>query len=207
MSPSGTPDTLTPASSNASGPSGSEGGEPPIPVDPPEPAPTRSGGEGDHGIEVALRLMSLDTRPPLRQWLEPKLALIARAVGLRTGFLTVAVVNNCEMAGLNSTYHGTAATTDVLTFDLRDLPGRGPVEADIVVCLDEAQRQATLRGHDVRLEILLYAVHGLLHLLGYDDREPTNASKMHQLEDVLCQVVNLPPVYATEGSETEPLFL
>jgi probable rRNA maturation factor len=57
------------------------------------------------------------------------------------------------------------------------------VEGDIVVCLDEAARQAKKRNHPIRLEVLLYALHGMLHLLGYDDVSARQAARMHRRED------------------------
>ena len=76
-----------------------------------------------------------------------------------------------------------------------DLDGE-PVEGDVVVCVDEARRQAVNRGHEVRAEVLLYAVHGLLHLLGYDDHEPDSAAAMHDREDTLLAALGVGRVYA-----------
>ena len=108
-----------------------------------------------------------------------------------------ATVPKNEMAAINRQYHGQDHTTDVLTFNLTDPSNGDCVEADIVVCFDEATRQAARRGHQVRMEILLYAVHGLLHLAGYDDQVSAEADRMHEMEDQLLTGLGLPPVYAT----------
>src|SRR5690606_1916317 len=80
------------------------------------------------------------------------------------------------------------------TFDLRDGEA-GALDGEIVLCVDEAVRQARQRRHDARLELLLYAVHGLLHLLGYDDHDPKDAAKMHRREDELLRAAGLGDVY------------
>jgi probable rRNA maturation factor len=84
--------------------------------------------------------------------------------------------------------------TDVMTFDLRDSP-RDPLEGDIVISRDVAEREAKRRGHDTRLEILLYALHGLLHLRGYDDHRSADYRKMHTREDELLRAAGLGAVF------------
>ena len=99
------------------------------------------------------------------------------------------------MARLHEQYAGVPGTTDVLTFDLRDDPAE-PLVGDIAICWDEAVRQADARHHPPRHEALLYAVHGLMHLLGEDDHDPAAAARMHLREDRLLAELGLPPVYA-----------
>ncbi len=115
---------------------------------------------------------------------------------MKSGSLTVVVVNDARMAELHLRYSNVPGTTDVLTFDLLGGFGKGParpstqfpkshIEGDVVVCLDVADREAKVRRRAVRLEVLLYALHGLLHLIGYDDHTPSGYRSMHQQEDFL----------------------
>jgi probable rRNA maturation factor len=127
---------------------------------------------------------------------------VAEAAGLARVRLSVAVVGDEEMGRLHERYLGDPETTDVLTFDLSPGTGRGAggdgagidpgggwrggrVEGEVVVCMDEARRQASRRGHAVREECLLYVVHGLLHLMGYEDDTRTAFRKMHRRENEL----------------------
>ncbi|MCX5658533.1 MAG: rRNA maturation RNase YbeY [Planctomycetota bacterium] len=121
---------------------------------------------------------------------------LASLAGVHTGSLNLLVVDDRSMSDYHVRFSGVAGTTDVLTFDLRDDPAAA-VEGDLVLCLDEARRQAEKRGHPVRVELLLYALHGLLHLLGYDDHSPRQRSEMHKAEDRLLAHVGLGPVYHT----------
>ena len=146
---------------------------------------------------VELSVPDDEPDPPLAGWLDVQLSRIAEAMdesSLLGGQISLAVVDDQCMAELHERHRGERGTTDVLTFDLR-ASAAGPVDGEIVLCLNEAERQASLRGHDTRLELLLYAVHGLLHLLGYDDVEPADAKRMHQREDELLRLAGFPSVY------------
>ena len=148
--------------------------------------------------DVILSLHTDDTKPPFRHYLVSRLRRVVRQAGVDRALITVAAVDDGHMARLHRQYLGLSGPTDVLTFDLRVHPD-DPLEGDIVVCVDEAIRQAASRGHDARRELLLYAVHGLLHLLGYNDQDPDPASAMHAREDELLAAIGVGPVYHAKG--------
>lgn len=109
------------------------------------------------------------------------------------------------MSMLHKSYGRKAGTTDVLTFDLSDAqapslePQASVIDGEIYICLDEARRRAGQMGHAPRLELLLYAVHGLLHLLGYDDHDPESYHRMHDKEDELLEAIGVGPVFTGKG--------
>jgi probable rRNA maturation factor len=123
------------------------------------------------------------------EWLERRGALAMERLGA-SGEVRVRVVGEAEMARLHGRHAGEAASTDVLTFDLSDGPG-APLDADIVVSADEAAREASLRGHAVEREVLLYVVHGMLHCLGHDDHDERGAQAMHALEDEVLEAIGV----------------
>jgi probable rRNA maturation factor len=86
-------------------------------------------------------------------------------------------------------------TTDVLTFDLSDGSGAGDLELDTVLCADEAARRAKELAHPLKVELLLYAVHSLLHVRGYDDIRPADAARMHRREDEILLRLGVGAVY------------
>lgn len=131
------------------------------------------------------------------RFLRRHLPAIARQASIRRGELAIWLVRDPMMRKLHRRHLNLPTTTDVLSFDLRESP-RQPLDAQLVVCLDVARRQARLRGHAPELEVLLYAVHGLLHMLGHDDLEPAAAAAMHRREDRLLRAVGLPAVYAQQ---------
>ncbi len=143
-------------------------------------------------VQVSVEADDADQR--LSSWLSRQMRRAVVAAGLEQACLSIAVVNDVRMMQLHHQFSGDVGTTDVLTFDLHDEGDN--VEGEIVVCFDEARRQARLHGHDARDEALLYAVHGLLHLLGYDDHDPAAAARMHEREDQVLTQIGVGPVYA-----------
>jgi len=169
--------------------------------DPPEPVDGEPAGEGGReSTSVELVLTCPDTEPPATGWLEPHLRRILTRLSIARAELTLALVDDTRMAELHEQHCGQPGTTDVLTFDLRETASE-PLTADIAIGRDVAARQAEPRGHDARSEALLYAVHAVLHLLGYDDHTPTDAAAMHTREDELLTAVGLAPVYASGARE------
>jgi probable rRNA maturation factor len=122
--------------------------------------------------------------------------------------LSFIIVDDAAMADLHQQYSGVSGTTDVLTFDLSEPPSSlasslQPLEGEIYLCLDEARRRAAERAHDVNRELLLYALHGVLHLLGYDDHTPSDHRRMHAEEDRLLRLVGVGPVFHRPGERSK----
>ena len=124
-------------------------------------------------------------------FLREKLLAVADRVDPRPDALSLAVVDADAMAGLHERFLNIGGPTDVLTFELdHDADGR-VTEGEVVICLDVAAEQAAERGHAVERELLLYAVHGLLHLSGHDDLTPIEHDAMHAREDELLEAVGV----------------
>ncbi|MBY0495452.1 MAG: rRNA maturation RNase YbeY [Cyanobacteria bacterium] len=83
------------------------------------------------------------------------------------GELSIALVSDRRMRALNRQFRGKDKVTDVLSFpsDQRGFMG------DIVIASAVAKKQAGIAGHSVHTEIRVLALHGLLHLLGYDHEQ------------------------------------
>lgn len=109
---------------------------------------------------------------------------VVRAVALAgfPGRLSVAVVGDDTMRTLNRDYHGCDEPTDVLAFALgRPRGGAASQEFDgeVIVSIDTARLEAGERGVPLVSEVLLYVVHGTLHLMGEDDHDPASYVRMH----------------------------
>jgi probable rRNA maturation factor len=91
----------------------------------------------------------------------------------RLGAVEVAVVSDRLIARLHEQFMGVPGATDVITFE----------HGEIVLSADTAKREAAEHGHRVAEEMALYVVHGLLHLNGYDDREPGARARMHRVQE------------------------
>ena len=111
---------------------------------------------------------------------------VARRERVGVGEVDVAVVSGREMACLNRRYLGRAGATDVLSFDLSGAPQEG-LSAQLVVCGDLAVRQAKALGVGPQRELLLYVVHGLLHVMGRTDGAAGEAAKMRARQEQLLE--------------------
>jgi probable rRNA maturation factor len=96
--------------------------------------------------------------PGLGRWLE------SIAPPRAKGTATVAIVPDARVRALNRQYRRTDRATDVLSFPAGE-PGQ---LGDVVIAYGVARRQAAEAGHPIATELRVLALHGLLHLLGYD---------------------------------------
>jgi len=140
------------------------------------------------------------TDPPLsdqtQQWLRDQFIRLAALADVTEADITLVLVDDDQMSDLHAQYHDDPSTTDVLTFDMRDDPA-APLEGDLVLCVDQARQQCAHRDHGMPEELLLYALHGLLHLLGHDDHTEHHSATMHQREDDLLTRAGLGAFFAS----------
>jgi probable rRNA maturation factor len=122
----------------------------------------------------------------LGRWLER--AAPARARGV----VSIALVGDATIRRLNRQYRRIDQVTDVLSFPASHPDGpQAPVFlGDLAIALGVAGRQARREGHGLSQELRVLALHGLLHLLGYDHE--TDRGEMKRLEERLRQRAGLP---------------
>ncbi len=119
-----------------------------------------------------------------RKALAELVAFVARAEGVRLGHVDLAVVANDEMARLNRRHIGHIGPTDVLSFDLSD-DGDEAVTAQVIVCGEVAVKAGPAHGNRPQHELMLYVIHGLLHLSGYDDKAARARATMYVRQEEL----------------------
>lgn len=96
--------------------------------------------------------------------------------------ISIALVNDRTVRGLNRKFRGKNRSTDVLTFP-------GDDSCEIVISLDQARRQAAAEGHSLPTEIRYLLLHGILHGLGYDHEK--DEGQMNALELRVREAVGL----------------
>lgn len=108
------------------------------------------------------------------------------------GELSIAFVDNEKIMELNKKFLGHNEPTDVISFPLE----ADGVSGEIVVSAQMALETANAIHTDVEGELILYVIHGLLHLIGYDDISKEKAQAMHKRENELLakfgKAVNYP---------------
>jgi probable rRNA maturation factor len=91
------------------------------------------------------------------------------------GEIAVALVSDARIRSLNKRYRRKDRATDVLSFE----------PSDIVIATGVARRQAREAGHSYLTELKVLALHGLLHLVGYDHHDPADGGRMARVERAL----------------------
>jgi probable rRNA maturation factor len=128
--------------------------------------------------------LDADARVPaaMRQRLRVEVARMVRAAARRDRRadydVSLRLVGDAAIRGLNRDYRNSDRTTDVLAFAQREGPAgaiHAAVLGDIVISVDTARRQAK---HGLYRELLHLASHGLCHLLGYDHRDDAEEREM-----------------------------
>ena len=107
--------------------------------------------------------------------------------------LTLAFINDEEMAQLHEKWLDLPGTTDVMSFPMDELRPKDPepgILGDIVISPLVARAQAVKAGHSYEHEVKILAAHGLLHLLGYDHQEPEAERTMFALQEDLVKRVS-----------------
>lgn len=104
----------------------------------------------------------------------------------------IAVLSDSAIRQLNKQYLDHDYATDAISFVLEQTPDH--LEGEIAVSAETARRQAARLGWDAGDELLLYVVHGMLHLVGEDDMSEAAAERMRQRErEVLGEFGLVPP--------------
>jgi probable rRNA maturation factor len=103
--------------------------------------------------------------------------------------VTLQLTSDANMQQLNQTYRGIDATTDVLAFnqDFIDPETDRMYLGDIIISIETAHSQALENKHPLNYECALLAVHGTLHLLGYDHYDPEEQAKMWTIQDQIIK--------------------
>jgi probable rRNA maturation factor len=118
------------------------------------------------------------SRARLRRAAERALA----AVGRPGGVVEITVVDDREIRRLNAAWRGVRRRTDVLALPLEVPEAASDLVGQIVLSAETAARQACRLGVPLATELDLLVTHGVLHLVGWADRDPVEARLMHERE-------------------------
>jgi len=108
--------------------------------------------------------------------------------------LSIVLVNDEKIKELHNLYLGENCATDVLTFPLDDETSdtKEKICGEIIISVETAINVASDMNSNVDSEIYLYLVHGILHLIGYDDKETHMAKQMHDEEKRILKELGMP---------------
>lgn len=114
---------------------------------------------------------------------------------VNNAIFSIVFVDDQEIHEMNKEYRGVDRITDVISFAFED---NLDIEynsvrmlGDIYICIPQMKRQAVLYEHSEKRELSFLAVHGLLHLLGYDHMEKVDEEKMFALQELILDEQNI----------------
>ena len=121
-------------------------------------------------------------------------ALAALASEGRDGDLTILIDTPERIQTLNREFRNVDAVTDVLTFPAWEgeisLSADGYL-GDIMICYERAKEQAVSYGHSLKRELSFLAVHGVLHLLGYDHMTEADERVMREKQTAILDSIGV----------------
>jgi probable rRNA maturation factor len=118
---------------------------------------------------------------------------ILRDAGIASADISLALVDDATIHELNRQYLGHDYPTDVISFVLDRADDR--LDGEVIVSTDTASATATRLGWAPEDEVLLYVVHGTLHLVGHDDQDPNSLAAMRNAERQYLARFGLKPPY------------
>jgi probable rRNA maturation factor len=117
--------------------------------------------------------------------------VLEQVFGLKSYSCAVQIVSPKRMAEVNWEFLQHEGSTDVITFDYKDYPDHDSLQiaGEIFICFEEAVKQAKEFSTSSQSELVRYAVHGILHLLGYDDLTPEKRKIMKREENRVVRLL------------------
>ncbi|HXF08165.1 MAG TPA: rRNA maturation RNase YbeY [Candidatus Acidoferrales bacterium] len=157
------------------------------------------------GVQYAVPRRGVPAAASFRRWIAAALAGVARS-----GAGTVRIVDEAESAALNEAYRGKRGPTNVLSFAFEAPPGlTDDYLGDLVVCAPVVMREAQAQGKSARAHFAHLAVHGILHLAGYDHLDEADAREMEAREVAILAILGFEDPYGDLEDEAldPPLLL
>jgi probable rRNA maturation factor len=114
---------------------------------------------------------------------------IVRQSGIHYGNISLAVVDDATIAALHNQFLGDPRPTDVLSFVLESSPDY--LEGEVIASAETAARIAPEYDWPAATELHLYLLHGVLHLVGYDDQTPRQKAIMRKKENFYLEQIGI----------------
>jgi probable rRNA maturation factor len=114
--------------------------------------------------------------------------------GLENTIFNLIIVDNEYIHELNRDYRNIDRETDVITFALEDDKTFNPeirILGDVYISIDKAKSQSIEYGHSLLRELCFLAVHGMLHLLGYDHMQKDEEKIMFNLQEEILDEMGI----------------
>ncbi|AFU18858.1 rRNA maturation RNase YbeY [Actinobacillus equuli subsp. equuli] len=153
-------------------------------------------------IDLQIAAENSEDLPSLEQftqWVQRALAHEAQTEDFPETEITIRIVDEAESHELNLTYRGKDKPTNVLSFPFEVPEGiELPLLGDLIICRQVVEKEAQEQQISLESHWAHLAIHGTLHLLGYDHIEDAEAEEMEGLETEIMQSLGFEDPYISE---------
>lgn len=153
-------------------------------------------------IDLQIASENADNLPTLEQftlWTQRALAMEAQTEDFPETEITIRIVDETESHDLNLTYRGKDKPTNVLSFPFEVPEGiELPLLGDLIICRQVVENEAKEQQKPLDVHWAHLAIHGTLHLLGYDHLTDEEAEEMEGLETEIMQSLGFEDPYIAE---------
>jgi probable rRNA maturation factor len=146
-------------------------------------------------VESALWKRQIDVKSALRR----AIAQAAAVLSTPRAELVIVLTDDPAIRLLNRDWRGVDAATNVLSFPAAGAPGDPPLLGDIVLAYETIEREARSERKPFAHHVAHLAVHGFLHLLGYDHEREKDAEAMERTERIILRRIAIPDPYRPAG--------
>lgn len=141
----------------------------------------------------------LPSQAQFEKWVNQALTLQAQTADYPETEITIRIVDEAESHELNLTYRGKDKPTNVLSFPFEVPEGiELPLLGDLIICRQVVEREALEQQKPLDAHWAHLAIHGTLHLLGYDHLTDEEAEEMESLETEIMQSLGFEDPYISE---------
>ena len=142
--------------------------------------------------------------PAFLKWKMPVLhaaSTVIHQLDIARGMITIVLTHSDELRRMNRDYAGEDHATDVLSFPSGEIDPANGIQylGDIMIAVPIAQKQAEEKGHQLVEELSLLAIHGTLHLLGYDHAEPEDRIRMWTQQAKALESLGIQDIFEDGG--------
>ncbi|MGC1358293.1 MAG: rRNA maturation RNase YbeY [Xanthobacteraceae bacterium] len=151
-------------------------------------------------IEIIVKSRRWNTHKDAGTVMRRAIAAAAATLSTPAAELAIVLTNDAVMRLLNLAWRGVDAATNVLSFPNRPIGGEPSFIGDIVLAHETVAAEARREGKPFAHHLAHLAVHGFLHLLGYDHEREKDAARMERLEREILHRLAIPDPYRRSGN-------
>ena len=163
------------------------------------PAPERRTSPPHIDIQVQSPLWN--AQPLAEQTIREAISAAAGALSTEGGEVSILLTDDSEIAKLYRDWRGIDKPTNVLSFPASRVGQGDKLLGDIVIAYETLERESTDESRDFLHHLAHLAVHGFLHLIGFDHETDAQAEEMEGLESRIMMRLNMPDPYVARESD------